>query len=127
MSLPELPAGWRVWNEEPDGRVILAFRADVFDADEYPAACLPTIYVTNGSRKRRPGAGQYQTEEWHTELRFEPDVDALAETFPDREDALAGAIDLAERFAAGGVDPRDHYQVPREDYFDALDRLTGDG
>jgi len=51
----DLPAGWRLWNEEPDGRVILAFRPDVFDADRFDPACLPTIYLSNGSRRRRPG------------------------------------------------------------------------
>ena len=63
MSLDALPAGWQVWTEEHEGRVILAYRPDVFDADEFPAACLPTIYVTNGSRANRPGAGQYATED----------------------------------------------------------------
>ena len=46
--------GWRVWNAETD-RVILAYRPDVFDGGEFPAACMPTLYVTHGQRNRRPG------------------------------------------------------------------------
>lgn len=125
MSLPQLPAGWQVWNEEPEGRVILTFRPDVFTEDEYPAECLPTIYVTNGSRKRRPGAGQYQTDEWHIRLYLEPEIEVVSETYDARTEALDGAVDLATRFADGEFDPRESYQVPREEYFDALDRLTG--
>lgn len=126
MSLPDLPTDWQVWNAEPDGRVILTFRPDVFTEDDYPAECLPTIYVTNGSRKQRPGAGQYQTENWHVALFLEPEIEVLTETFGARNEALDGAVDVADRFVAGDVDPREHYQVPREEYFAALDRLTGD-
>ncbi|WP_058366542.1 DUF5820 family protein [Haloparvum sedimenti] len=125
MSFPEPPGGWRVWNEESEGRVILAYRPDVFTEDAFPAACLPTIYLTNGSRKRRPGAGQYETDEWHVVLFLEPEIEALAETYDDRADAVAGALDAASRFDEGDVDYRDAYQVPREEYFERLDELTG--
>jgi hypothetical protein len=125
MSLESLPDGWTVWNEEPQGRVILAFRPDVFDSDAFPAPCLPTLYVSNGSRSRRPGAGQYETDTWHATLFLEPDVEGPVVEFESREAAVEGAVDLAARFARGEVDYRDCYQVPRDDYLARLDELTG--
>jgi hypothetical protein len=126
MSFELLPDGWRVWNEEPSGRVILTFRPDVFDGSALPSACLPTIYLTNGSRRSRPGAGQYATDEWHVVLFLEPEIEAVAETYETRPAAVDAAVAVAERFAAGDVDYRDAYQVPRETYFERLDELVGD-
>lgn len=125
MSFEGLPEGWVVWNEEPNGRSILVFRPDVFDSDAFPAPCLPTIYVTNGSRRRRPGAGARETDEWHVTLFLEPEVEAGTETYDDRAAAVDAAVAYADRFAAGEVDYRGLYQVPREAYFDRLDELTG--
>ena len=125
MSLESLPDGWQVWNREPSGRVILTFRPDAF-GDDLPDACLPTIYLTNGSRRARPGAGQYATDEWHVVLFLEPEVEALAETYDDRDDAVVAAVDAAARFADGDVDYRAAYQVPREAYFARLDDLVGE-
>ena len=125
MSFESLPDGWRVWNEEPSGRVILTFRPDQFDGDDLPAACLPTIYLTNGSRRSRPGAGQYATDEWHVVLFLEPEIEAVAETYEGREAAVDAALDVAARFADGDVDYRGAYQVPREAYFERLDELVG--
>lgn len=125
MGLEELPESWVVWTQEPDGRVILAYRPDVFDADEFAAECLPTIYVTNGSRNARPGAGQLQTDEWHATLFAEPEIELLTETRESREAAIDAAVDAAERFADGEVEYRGAYQVPREAYFAELDELTG--
>jgi hypothetical protein len=126
MSFEPLPDGWRVWNEEPSGRVILTFRPDVFDGSALPSACLPTIYLTNGSRRSRPGAGQYATDEWHVVLFLEPEIEAVAETYETRPAAVDAAVAVAKRFAAGDVDYRDAYQVPREAYFERLDELVGD-
>ncbi|SDX70848.1 DUF5820 family protein [Halopenitus persicus] len=126
MSLPDLPDGWRVWNEEPNGRAIVAFRPDVFTEDDFPAACLPTIYLTNGSRAARPGAGQYRTDEWHVVLFLEPEVEVTTRTYDEREAAVEALLDLASQFADGAVDYREPYQVPREAYLAELDRLTGD-
>jgi hypothetical protein len=120
-----LPDGWTVWTAEPDGRVILAYRPDVFEGESFPAPCLPTIYVTNGSPHRRPGAGAVETDTWRVLLFLEPDVDDEEGQFDDRESAVGTAIELAARFAAGEVDYRGLYQVPREAYLDELDRLTG--
>ncbi|GAB6880391.1 DUF5820 family protein [Halorubrum gandharaense] len=124
MSFEALPDGWRVWNEEPEGRTILVFRPDVFDGDALPAACMPTIYLTNGARNQRPGAGQYATDEWHVVLFLEPEIEALAETYDSRDAGIDGAVAAAERFARGEIDYRAAYQVPREEYFEALDETT---
>lgn len=126
MSLEphDLPGGWRLWNEEPDGRVILAFRPDVFDADRFDPACLPTIYLSNGSRRRRPSAGAATTSDWHVTLFLEPEVEAEETVHDDRTAGVAAMLDLAERFADGEIDYRDVYQVPRERYFDELDELV---
>jgi hypothetical protein len=125
VSFEDLPEGWRVWNDEPRGRAVLVFRPDVFDAEAFPAPCLPTVHVTNGSRKRRPGAGQIPTDEWHAVLLLEPEIEAAVERRDDREAACEAARALAARFSAGDVDYRAHYQVPREAYFERLDELTG--
>lgn len=119
-----LPEGWRVWTDGADGRAIVVFRPDVFDADRFPAPCLPTLYLTNGSRRARPGAGQRRTDEWHVTLFLEPEVEAESRTFDDRAAALAGVHDAAARFAAGEIDYRGAYQVPREEYLDELDELV---
>jgi len=125
MSFPELPSGWRVWNEEPEGRVIFAYRPDVFDSDAFPAACLPTIYLTNGSPQRRPGAGSVETDHWQVKLFLEPEIEATATRYDDREAAVDGAVETARQFADGEVDYRACYQVPREAYFEELDELVG--
>jgi hypothetical protein len=122
-----LPDGWTVWTAEPDGRAILAYRPDVFEGESFPAPCLPTIYVTNGSPHRRPGAGAVETDSWRVLLFLEPDVDDEAGQFDDRGAAIEAAIEVAARFAAGEVDYRGLYQVPREAYLAELDRLTGRG
>ena len=127
MSFEALPEAWTVWNEEVGGRVVFVYRPDVFDADAFPAPCLPTIYVTNGSRANRPGAGQYETEEWHATLFAEPEIELTNETRDSREAAIAAAVDVAERFAAGEIDYRAAYQQPREAYLAELDERTGRG
>ena len=125
MSFAALPDGWRVWNEEPSGRAILVYRPDVFTGDDLPAECLPTIYLTNGARSARPGSGQYATDEWHVVLFAEPEIELVAETRATREAGVDAAIDIASRFAAGDVEYRDAYQVPREAYFSRLGELVG--
>jgi hypothetical protein len=125
MSLDALPAGWQVWTEEHEGRVILAYRPDVFDTEQFPAPCLPTIFVSNGSRRKRPGASQVATDTWHVSLLLEPEIEGPVRKFDSRADALGGAVGLAEEFVAGEIDYRGLYQVPREDYFAKLDELVG--
>lgn len=123
MDETSLPTGWQCWHEERD-RVILAYRPDVFDSKAFPAPCLPTIYVTSGSPRRRPGGSD--TDTWQVTLFLEPEIEAVSENYEDRAAAIDGAIDHAERFATGEIDYRALYQVPREAYFDRLDELTGE-
>ncbi|KTG08565.1 hypothetical protein AUR64_17980 [Haloprofundus marisrubri] len=125
MSFDALPEGWTVWNDEPEGRAILAYRPDVFDSQQFPAPCMPTVFVSNGSRKRRPGASQIETDTWHVTLLLEPEIEGETNTYDSREAAVDGAVDAARRFDDGEVDYRSLYQVPREEYFEKLDELTG--
>ncbi|WP_254763929.1 DUF5820 family protein [Natrinema marinum] len=130
MDRSRLPDAWTVWSRGEDGRLVLAYRPDVFDGDEFPAPCLPTLYLTHGKRTRRPGINPADTADsadWFVTLYLEPDV-SLNETlrYPTRKAALERTIDLAREFAAGEVNYRALYQVPREDYFARLDELTGD-
>ncbi|PCR92602.1 DUF5820 family protein [Natrinema ejinorense] len=124
-----LPDGWTVWSEGEHGRLVLAYRPDVFDGGEFPAACLPTLYLTHGKRTRRPGVNPADTadaEDWFVTLYLEPDV-SLDETlrFPTRGAALERTVELARAFDDGEIAYRELYQVPREAYFDRLDELTG--
>lgn len=123
-----VPDGWEVWAAGEDGRLVLTYRPDVFDADAFPAACLPTLYVTHGRRTRRPGRHPTTVDDadWYVTFYLEPEVTVEdGRRFPTREEAVAFATDLAGRFDAGEVAYRDCYQVPRERYLDRLDDLTG--
>jgi hypothetical protein len=121
-----LGTGWRVWNAE-EARVVLAYRPDVFDGDAFPAPCMPTIYVTRGRRTRRPAGTRNLPPDapWMVTLYLEPDVDRPPDAYDTREAALDAAETLTERFAAGVVDYRSLYQVPRDRYLAELDELTG--
>ena len=123
MGLESLDDDWTVWNETEE-KVILAYRPDVFDSHAFPAPCLPTIYLTRGKRTRRPGEGRSGTD-WFVTLYLEPEVERGADRYEDRDRAVEGAVDLANDFAAGKIDYRTLYQVPREEYLDELDELTG--
>lgn len=124
-----LPDSWEIWSEEDDGRAVLAYRPDVFDGEAFPAACLPTLYVTHGKRTRRPGTNpttRSTVEDWFVTFYLEPDVSLPDQfRFDSRSDAVACALDLARQFDEGEIDYRELYQVPRERYFDRLDELTG--
>lgn len=125
MVQDSLPEGWEVWSDEAT-KVVLAYRPDVFDGSDVPAPCLPTIYLTKGQRGRRPGRDRPAPDEpWYVTLFLEPDVSRDQETFDSREAAVEGAAETARAFAAGDVDYRGLYQVPRPDYFEKLDELTG--
>jgi len=124
MGFESLAEGWDVWTESEE-KAVLVFRPDVFDGDAFPAPCMPTIYVTKGKRRRRPGRDVRPDDPWYVTLFLEPQVDADEESFDTRDDAVAAARDVAQRFADGEIDYRGLYQVPRETYFDRLDELTG--
>ena len=124
-----LPPGWRVWNEEPGGQLVLAFRPDVFDSSGFPPACLPTITVAKGSSPDQLPERRARSDSWYRALFLEPTVrvrEADA-TFGSREAAVEGALAVAGAFAAGEVDHRGAYQVPRESYLERLDELVGVG
>lgn len=97
----------------------------MFNESAFPAECMPTVFVWNGSRANRPGATQIRTKTWHAVLYLEPEIEVVVEEFDSREAAVDGATDIAGRFADGEIDYRSAYQVPREDYFEKLDELTG--
>jgi hypothetical protein len=128
-TFEDLPDGWVVWSDEADGRAVLVYRPDVFDTEAFPPECLPTIYLTNGpKRRRRPRspADRRRRDTWHVTLYLEPEIEyPEAPSFDSRAGAVEGAVDLASQFAAGDLDLAGCYQVPREDYLDRLDELTG--
>jgi len=120
-----LPAEWTLWNEEA-GRVVMVYRPDVFDSETFPPPCLPTLYLTKGSRGRRPGKPEPDPDDpWYLTLSLEPEVTADRRAFDGREAARNGAVELADAFANGKIDYRSLYQVPREAYLAKLDELTG--
>lgn len=121
-----LAEGWQVWHEDMGGELILVFRPDVFsEAKGYPAACLPTILVSNRSRARRPDARRRRGGTWSVVLTLEPEVEVRVTEHQSQEAAVSHAVEVAAAFAAGEVDYRGAYQVPREGYLDRLDALTG--
>ena len=121
----DLDSAWQVWSEERH-RVVLVYRPDVFDSQAFPAPCLPTIFLTKGRRNRRPGDQRPRPDEpWYATLSLEPEVTDERATFESHEAAIEGVQSLAAEFAAGDVDYRSLYQVPRAEYLDKLDELTG--
>ena len=125
MTFENLPESWTVWSDETM-RTVLAYRPDVFDSTAFPAACLPTIYITKGRRGRRPGRPTPNPDDpWFVTLYLEPDVSDTEREFESRQAARDGAVALAIQFAEGDIDHRGLYQVPRPDYFEKLDELTG--
>jgi len=125
MALDGVADGWELWSDERT-KAVLAYRPDVFDETAFPAPCLPTIYLTRGKRGRRPGRTDPGPDaDWHVTLFLEPEVEGPTEVHESRADAERGAARLATAFANGEVAYRDLYQVPRPDYFEKLDELTG--
>lgn len=122
-----LPEGWRVWNEEDEGRVILVFRPDVFDSQQFPPECLPTIYVSQRPPQERLPRLDAERSDWYVALRLEPEVQVqtVGSQHETRDGAIAEAIEIAETFEAGEIDFRASYQVPRDEYLDALEEYTG--
>lgn len=128
MDDADLPEGWTVWNDDPDGRSVLVYRPDVFDTEAYPAPCLPTLYVSRRAPQQRRRRYADPGDTWYVAFYLEPEVrvrdcDAARES---RMAALEAAVDVARAFVDGEVDYRGAYQLPREAYLDRLDDLVGD-
>ena len=125
MEFDGLADGWSVWSVERT-KAVMTYRPDVFDTQGYPAACMPTIYVTKGQLGRRPGRDVPDPEDsWYVTLYLEPDVSSDELEYETRAAAESGAVELSKQFARGEIDYRGLYQVPRPDYFEKLDELTG--
>jgi hypothetical protein len=127
MTDQRLPKGWTVWSDQAT-KIVLAFRPDVFDTSSFPAPCLPTLYVTKGQRSRRPGRDDPDPQDpWYVTLFLEPEIEGPTREYDSRTAATDGATDLARQFVEGEIDYRSLYQVPRPEYLDELDKLTGHG
>ena len=124
MEEDELPPGWVVWSREEGGRLVLAYRPDVFDGKEYPAECLPTIFLTRsaGNDPRVRGRSQDPDRPWLVECRLEPAVPIKERRVGSRAAAVDVARRTAEEFSRGQLDFRAAYQEPRPAYFAALER-----
>lgn len=125
MEFPGLAPGWEVWSVEST-KAVLAYRPDVFDSHEFPSECLPTIYLTKGQRSRRPGRDVPSPDDpWYVTLYLEPDVSHEQRSYDTQEAAIDGVLERSTAFVDGEIDYRELYQVPRPDYFEKLDELTG--
>lgn len=127
--LDDLPRGWQVWHAETAGRVVLAYRPDVFDGSAFPPACLPTITVAPGPGPDARPERRARAVGWYVALFLEPDVRvrAVEATFDDRDAAVEAAVAITRAFVAGDVDYRDAYLDPRTAYLDRLDELLHTG
>lgn len=81
-----IPEGWTRWSDEPD-RTVFVYRPDVFDSQAFPAACIPTIYLSDGPhRNRRPERRRtgFRSREWYVTLYLEPEVVLAEERYDER-------------------------------------------
>lgn len=128
MTELDLPSGWERWSSDPDGPIVLVYRPDVFDGSDLPTECIPTIYLSPRRDPRqgpRPRPGSGPGRPWMVELRLEPAVIVADRQESERPDAIRTAVELASAFAAGEIEYREAYQVPRERYLDTLDTVIG--
>lgn len=125
----DLPEGWVTWSDDGEGRAVYAFRPDVFEGQSFPAACLPTIYVSTRPPDQRRRRADRSRRRWHVTLFLEPEVRLRThdESYETRPEAIEGAVELATAFSDGAIDVREPYQVPREEYITKLEELTGRG
>jgi len=117
----ELPDGWVVWSED-DGLVV-CYKPDIFDGDQYPRACLPLITVTKADRGTVSGR-----EGWRVTFHVEADVPAhsLRKAVVGYDEAIEYAVEIATKFNAGEYDPAEFYAEGdvREEYVARLRRET---
>jgi hypothetical protein len=119
----ELPDGWVVWSED-DGLVV-CYKPEVFDGDEYPRPCLPLMTATKADRGTVGGR-----EGWRVTFHVEADVPAhsLRKTVAGYDEAVDYVVKTAAKFNAGEYDPAEFYAEgdAREDYVARL-RAEMDG
>lgn len=123
MNDADLPPGWTVWHDRPDDIVVLAYRPDLFDGSNYPAACLPTIAIKperlRGPRGKPRPAGAATS--WTATLTLEPDVVIERRTASEREAAIETARALASAFVSNEYDLRSSYPDPHQSYLERLE------
>ncbi|MDY6775040.1 MAG: DUF5820 family protein [Halobacteria archaeon] len=114
----DLPEGWVVWSE--DEGVVICYRPDVFNAEDYPRRCLPLVTVVEadtGSIGGRTG--------WRVSLFVEVDVEAhtVGRVLPDYDAAVDYMVEVAEEFNAGDFDLRGFYaeEDVRDDYIERIE------
>jgi len=100
----KLPEGWVVWSED-DGLVV-CYKPELFDGEEYPRACLPLITVTKADRGTIGGR-----EGWRVTFHIEADVPAhsLRKTVTGYDEAIEYVVETAKKFNAGEYDPAEFY------------------
>ncbi|MDZ7688560.1 MAG: DUF5820 family protein [Halobacteriales archaeon] len=117
----KLPEGWVVWSED-DGLVV-CYKPDVFDGDDYPCPCLPLITVTKADRGTVGGR-----EGWHVTFHVEADVPAhsLRKTVAGYDEAVDYVVKTATKFNEGVYDPAEFYAEGdvREEYVARLREET---
>jgi hypothetical protein len=125
-DLSTLADGWEIWNKEPQGRIILAYRPDVFNTTDYPAACLPTITIAPGTSPNAPRDHRQASSAWHVALYLEPRVRVTTKdaTVPTRPAAIEHALSLSHEFSDGNIDFDAAYIDPRPAYITKLNELT---
>ncbi len=125
-DLSTLADGWEIWNNEPQGRIILAYRPDIFNTTDFPAACLPTITIAPGPSPNAPPDHRQASSTWHVVLYLEPRVRVTKKdtTVATRPEAIEQAISLSHEFTDGQIDFTDAYIDPRLDYIMKLNQLT---
>ena len=117
----ELPEGWVVWSED-DGLVV-CYKPDVFNGDEYPRPCLPLITVTKADRGTVGGR-----EGWRVTFHIEADVPAydLRKVVIGYDEAIDYVVEIATNFNAGEYDFAEFYAEgdARDEYVARLEEET---
>lgn len=125
-DLSTLADGWEIWNNEPQGRIILAFRPDIFNTTDFPPACLPTITIAPGPSPNAPPDYRQASTAWHVALYLEPRVRVTNKdtTVSTRPEAIDCGTTLSHEFTDGQIDFAAAYMDPRPDYITKLNQLT---
>ena len=103
--------------------MVVCYKPDVFDGDQYPRACLPLITVTKADRGTVGGR-----EGWRVTFHVEADVPAysLRKVVTGYDEAIEYVIEIATKFNEGVYDPAEFYAEgdAREDYVARLREET---